>query len=301
MVPPTIRTARKLMLGREIAHMMRAAGVSQSQVASILETSQSRIAVLLNGGGSISPGDLIMLADRLGFTDQGYLDALGELRRDNHKRGFWSTGHKRAYTEDMRLMIDVEKHADQIRASHTEVVSGLLQSEVYIRGMYADRVSDYEEVSVEDSIQSRLARQAILARKNPPLVHHVLSESCLRRRWAPIDAMCAQIEHLIKLSHRRNIMIQVMPFNLPPGRRTPIGTRFTLLRAPSPGVAGPLELCYLEGEWELHYLDDKKALAAYDSAWARLTACALSPGESRAFMTEVLNDFQQLSPSTAKE
>lgn len=294
-MPPTIRTAKKLMLGREIAHMMNAAGVSQAQVATMLETSQSRIAMLLNGGGSIAPGDLMVLASRLGFKDKGYLQALSELRRDNHKRGFWSTGYNRAYTEDLRLLIDLERHVDQVRASWTEVVPGLLQCASYIRAMYDEPLSAREGLTQEETVQARLARQEILTKQKPPLVHHIMSESCLRRRWATAAVMCEQIAHLITLSQRSNVMIQLLPFDMPPGRRSPIGTRFTLLRAPSPGVAGSLELAYHDEEGEIRYLDDKKTLVAYDTAWARLTAAALSFAESRAFMTRVLDDFQQLS------
>jgi predicted XRE-type DNA-binding protein len=294
-MPPTIRTAKKLMLGREIAHMMNAAGVSQAQVATMLETSQSRIAVLLNGGGSIAPGDLMVLASRLGFRDMGYLEALSELRRDNHKRGFWSTGYNRAYAEDMRLLIDLERHVDQIRASWTEVVPGLLQCEAYVRAMYDEPSYVPEGLTQEETVQARLARQEILTKRQPPLVHHVMSESCLRRRWAPAAVMCEQIEHLITLSQLPNMMIQLMPFDMPPGRRSPIGTRFTFLRAPSPGVAGPIELAYHDEEGEIRYLDDKKTLVAYDAAWTRLTTAALSFADSREFMAQVLDDFRQLS------
>ena len=274
---------------------MNAAGVSQAQVATMLETSQSRIAMLLNGGGSIAPGDLMVLASRLGFKDKGYLQALSELRRDNHKRGFWSTGYNRAYTEDLRLLIDLERHVDQVRASWTEVVPGLLQCASYIRAMYDEPLSAREGLTQEETVQARLARQEILTKQKPPLVHHIMSESCLRRRWATAAVMCEQIAHLITLSQRSNVMIQLLPFDMPPGRRSPIGTRFTLLRAPSPGVAGSLELAYHDEEGEIRYLDDKKTLVAYDTAWARLTAAALSFAESRAFMTRVLDDFQQLS------
>jgi transcriptional regulator with XRE-family HTH domain len=286
----TVRTAKKLMLGREIAHMMSIAGVTQQQVALILETSPSRVAILLNGGGAIAVGDLERLANRLGFTEAGYLTALNELRRDNHKRGFWTTGYNRAYSEDIRLRIDIERHADQIRATHTEVVPGLLQTENYIRAMYADQPSDIEGLTSEEAVQARLARQEILDKSDPPQLHIILSESCIRRMWAPDDVMREQIQHLIKLSKRPRIMLQLLPYRMPPGSRAPIGTRFTLLRAPSPGVAGPLELCYIEGEGEIRYLDEKKTLIAYDTAWTRLTAAALGFAESRKFLTRVLDE-----------
>ncbi|TCP43890.1 helix-turn-helix protein [Tamaricihabitans halophyticus] len=289
----TMRTARKLLLGREIAHMIDSAGVSQAEAAAIIETSQSRIAGLISGAGTITVGDLERLARRLGFDDEGYQEELRELRRDNHKRGFWSTGHNRAYSEDLRLLVDLEKHVDQIRLAEVEVVPGLLQIEPYARAIHEDAPPVDGGVTVDDRVAARLARQEILDKSNPPSVHFVLSESCLRRMWGDEGVMQAQIEHLITLSNRKKVMIQVLPFRTQPGRRSPVGNRFTLVKAPSPGAAGPLELVYTEAEGEIRYLDDRKALAAYESAWARLTNAALRFDESREFLAKVLDEWKQ--------
>ena len=99
-------------------------------------------------------------------------------------------------------------------------------------------------------------------------------------------------DSLIKLSNRRNIHLQVMPFEQPPGRRSPLASRFTLIRVPSPGVAGPLEVAYVEGEAEVRYVDDRKALKAYEAAWARLTNAALKFEETRKFLREVSRDLK---------
>lgn len=292
----TVRTAKKLMLGREIAHMMSASGITQAQLAAFMETSPSRIAMLLNGGGAIAIGDLERLARHLGFTDETYLEALRELRRDNHKRGFWTTGHNRAYGEELRLLVDVERHADQIRQIQSEVVPGLLQTEAYVRAMYQDQPSDIEGLTSDEAVKARLARQQILDKPDAPQIHIVFSESCIRRMWAPEPVMRAQVQHMITLSKRRNVMLQVMPFRMRTGRRSLFGTRFTLLRAPSPGVAGPLELGYIEGEGEIRYLDDKKSLGAYDRAWTRSTVAALDFADSREFLTRALDDFSTDRP-----
>ncbi|MEV5544369.1 helix-turn-helix transcriptional regulator [Saccharopolyspora shandongensis] len=291
-MPATIRTAKKLLLGREIAHMIEKAGISQSEAAKLIETSQSRIALLINGGGSIAPGDLVMLADKLGFDDEGYKEALRELRRDNHKRGFWSTGYNRAYAEDLRLLVDLEKHADQIRAAQVEVVPGLLQCESYVRAQHAEQ-PEARDVSLEDRIKARLARQDILDKPEPPVVQFVLSESCVRRTCGDADVMREQIDYLIRLSKRPNIMLQVMPFDQPAGQRSPIKSPFSLIHVPSPGAAGPLELVYVEGEGEIRYLDDKKALAAHEAAWARVSNAALRFEETRKFLKSVLQDFRK--------
>jgi predicted XRE-type DNA-binding protein len=288
-VSTTVRTAKKLLLGHEIAHMIQTAGLSQGEAAKLIETSPSRIATLLNGGGSVSPGDLERLARMLGFTDEGYQESLLELRRDNHKRGYWTTGHNRAYSEDMRLLVDLEKHADQIRDAQVEVVPGLLQCEAYVRAQHTD---DGAHLSLEDRIKARLARQEILDRPEPPMTQFVMSEGCVRQVWGDHEVMREQIDWLIKLSKRPNVMIQLMPFDLP-GRRVAIETPFTLVHVPSPGAAGPLELAYVESvAGEIRYLDDKKALRAHEAAWARITNGALPFEETRTFLRQVAQDFK---------
>lgn len=286
----TVRTARKLLLGREIAHMIEVAGISQAEAAKMIETSQPRIASLINGGGAISPGDLLLLASKLGFGDEGYQESLRELRRDNHKRGFWTTGHNRAYSEEMRLRVDLEKHADQMRVVEVEVVPGLLQCEGYVRAMHADQ-PEIDGVTLDDRVHARLARQDILDRADPPLLQFVLSESCIRRKWGDRDVMREQIDYLIKLSNRPNLHLQIMPFDQPPGRRSLITSPFVLIRVPSPGAAGPLELAYVEGASEIRYLDDKRVMAAHEAAWARMSNAALRYEVTRKFLKQALKDF----------
>ena len=290
-MPATVRTSRKLLLGREIANMLAKAGVTQLEAARMLETSPARIASLINGGSTIGVGDLVLLATKLGFTDEGYLEALRELRRDNHKRGYWTTGHNRAYAEELRLLIDLEKDADRIRTVRVEVIPALLQCESYVRAQHAE-IEERDGVDREDFIRARLARQDILDEREPPTLEFVLSESCLRRVWAPPEIMREQIEHVIRLSKRPNILVKVVPFDLPASRRVAISDTFTLIRVPSPGAAGPLEVAWTEGAGEIRYLDDKKALAAHEASWTRLSNAALRYDETRKFLSQVAKDFQ---------
>ena len=282
-MPATVRTAKKLVLGREIEHMIKTAKVDQATAARMIEQSASKMGQLINGGGQITVGDLEKLARSLGFTDEGYLEALRELRRDNTKRGFWSMGHNRAYSEDLRLLIDLEANADRVRWAEVEVVPGILQTEGYVRALHAD-ASPREGLTTEDRVVARLARQRVLDKDDPPNLHVVMSESCLRRQWGEHDVMRDQREHLVEVSQRPNVMIQIMPFDAPPGRRTPVSSRFILIRVPSPGAAGPLEVATSENPGEFRYMDDAKALAAHDDAWSRLTVAALGFSETRDFI-----------------
>ncbi|MBF6170981.1 helix-turn-helix domain-containing protein [Nocardia blacklockiae] len=290
-----LRTARKLLLGREIEHMMAKAGVSQSEAAAILETSQSRIAMLVGGVGAITIGDLERLATALGFTDPGYLETLQELRRDGHKRGFWSTGYRRAYVEDLRLLVDLEAHAALLRVTEAEIVPGLLQCESYIRALHEPDDSaapDPDRVTVEDSVRARLARQEILAGPNPPRLQAILSESCLRRAYGGRTTMLEQLEYLQKLSQRPHLLIQVLPFTVTT-QGAGMEDRFTLVRVPSPGIAGDLDIAIAESQGDIRYIDDKAGVAARETVWARLSAAALGADDSRDFIDKVARSFRR--------
>ncbi len=270
--------------------MRISAGLLQADVGRLIETRQSRIADLEAGQSTITPGDLLLLAKGLGVTDQNHLDALLELRRNSHQRGLWTTGYHRAYREDIRLLVDLEQHADLLRGAEVEVMPGLAQCESYVRALFADR-PESTNVEIDDLVAARLARQAILDKTDAPQYRVVFSESCLRRERGTPEIMREQMDHMIKLSKRPNVMLQVVPFKARPVGQTSIGTRFTLLRIPSPGIAGPLEIAYTEGVGDLRYLDDKAALIAHDNAWTRLSAGALNPADTRKFMREAASEL----------
>lgn len=295
-----LRTARKLLLGREIEHMISVAGVNQADAARIIDTSQSRIAMLISGASSITVGDLERLAVALGFTDPGYLDNLEALRRDNHKRGFWNTGHRQAYLEELRLLVDLEAHASRLRVAEAEIVPGLIQCDSYIRALH-EPLSDGETatqapaaVTVDDSVRARLARQDVLGAADAPDFHTVLSESCLRREYGGPSVMAEQMEYLLALSHRPNITLQVLPFDAPT-RGAGMEDRFTLVRVPSPGAAGDLNMAIVESQGDIRYIDHEPAVRARETVWERLSAAAADPDRSRIFIDRVARSFRRAS------
>jgi hypothetical protein len=289
-------TGKKILLGREIAYMISQAGSNQAQAAGFIETSPARMAGLIKGQGTISVGDLERLATKLGFTDGDYIEVLQDLRRDNHRRGFWTTGYRRAYAEDVRLLVTLEELAEELRTVDVEVMPGLVQCESYVRALHEHPDADKRDphcVTADDSVQARLARQKVLIRDDPPMYSTVISESALRRVYGSRRVMLEQLEHLMLLSQRPNIQIQVMPFDITPPRMS-MAYQYVLLTVPSPGAAGPLHMAYVESEGsDIRYLDDKKAFAARDSAWRRLTATALSPADSVKFMADVARAFRR--------
>lgn len=299
-----LRTAKKLLLGRELDRMIGTAGVTHAAAAALIDVSQAKITGLIGGQGAISKGDLQLLASKLGFTEQGYLDQLEVLRRDSHRRGYWSTGFRRAFHEDFRLMVDLEQHASMLRVYEVEIYPGLLQSEPYIRWLVQSD-PELDDQTVEDRVAARLYRQEILFKRSRPFLHVVMSESCIRAEYAPPEIMAAQARHVEELSRRDDVVVQIVPFKKRPDNSTRNDSpgskryrsrysahgKFVLVEVPSPGVAGPLKMAYVENPAEIRYLDAPGALSTYDRTWSLLTTSALDRHESRSMLLDAAGSY----------
>lgn len=288
------RTARKVLLGREIDALLRRSRTTQADAGKMIGVSQSRIAAVIGGTGNLSAQALDELVRKLGVTDEDYIAILLDLREDSHRRGFWNSGYRRAYIEELRLLVDLEDVADRLRETGAEIVPGLLQHESYIRALHEPLQPDPDDpgaVTVDDYVQARIARQRILLKRGAPEFHAILSESCLRRTYGGDAVMLAQITHLLELSRRPNIQIQVMPFtHQAPGAG--MEDRYILVRVPSPGAAGDLEMAVIEAQGEIRYIDDKPAVGIRDKIFNRLTMTALSPHDSRQFMEHLVRGLR---------
>jgi hypothetical protein len=282
------RTAKRWQLGRAITHLRERQDLKQTDLSKVIDNKQqSKIAGLEDGTTTIKEHELLRLADLLHATDEERA-ALVDLWTDSGKKGFWSTGYGRAYPYEFRFMADLERHADRLRVVHAEVVYGMLQCEAYVRALFASRAGTS---SYEDHVQARLARAKLLTEPGAPALHVVMSESALRREYGDPEVMREQIEYLINMSRRENIRLQVLPFKRRGGRQISIRSLFTLVHMPSSGIGGPLEIAFSEGEGDIRYLDDPKALQEHDDSFGRFTAAALDFEPTRQFLRDVANDF----------
>jgi hypothetical protein len=91
------------------------------------------------------------------------------------------------------------------------LVPGLLQTAEYARAVLAARPNTSEE-EVDDLVAARLARQAILDRDDPPLLWAVIDETVLHRPAGDSKVMHDQLMHLVDMSARPNITVQVVPY-----------------------------------------------------------------------------------------
>ncbi|WP_030062009.1 helix-turn-helix domain-containing protein [Streptomyces novaecaesareae] len=262
--------------GIQLRKFREAKGMRQEELAPLLECSPSHLSYV-ELAHRPPKRKLAELADEALDTDGTMLLMWFQLKNAAILEGF---------PEYARY----EALAEQIRIFENDFINGLLQTRAYATAlqMGAVRQGISTQTLAEARIEFRLARQKILERTSPPLLHVVLDESCLRKFVGGRDVMIEQLLHLEQLSTRPNVVIQVAPFSL--GENRPLTHMAAFLTMPNRKV-----LAYGEVE-QRGYIDrDTKSVAALTKSYDRLAVEALGQAESLAFIRAVRRDLEWMS------
>ena len=133
-----------------------------------------------------------------------------------------------------------ETEATALYVFEHSLVPGLLQTPGYARAVLATRPNT-TEAEIDNLVAARLARQAILTRDDPPapLLWALIDEGVLYRPVAAAEVMHDQLVHLVALSRRPNVTIQVVPYSA--GGHTGLLGAFAVA-----DLDGPLSIVYVE-------------------------------------------------------
>ncbi|MFI6156506.1 Scr1 family TA system antitoxin-like transcriptional regulator [Kitasatospora sp. NPDC051170] len=107
-----------------------------------------------------------------------------------------------------------ESKAVELRLFDLGIIPGLLQTPAYARAIAAGAVrrGSITEDQAEERVAYLARRQANLRRENPPQIHAILDESCLRRPVGGSATMAAQLDALVAFARMPNTVLQVAPY-----------------------------------------------------------------------------------------
>jgi transcriptional regulator with XRE-family HTH domain len=103
---------------------------------------------------------------------------------------------------------ELEQVADMIRVFGALLISGLFQTDAYARALLG---SLQPPELLDQAVADRMERQKVLTREKPPRVWYVVEEWVLRRIVGDREIMREQLNALLEVSHRSNVVIQVLP------------------------------------------------------------------------------------------
>lgn len=104
--------------------------------------------------------------------------------------------------------IEREAEAAGMHIFETMVITGLFQTPEYA---YEVLRSGKTSETVDQLVATRIERQEILKRKNPPHVVAIFDEGAIRRPVGSQEVMKGQIQHLMDLADMHHVTLQIVP------------------------------------------------------------------------------------------
>ena len=177
-----------------------------------------------------------------------------------------------------------EAEATALYVFEHSLVPGLLQTPQYARAVLATRPNTAED-EIDNLVEGRLARQAIVTRDDPPppLLWALIDEGVLYRPVAPAGVMRDQLMFLAERSRRPNITIQVVPYSA--GGHTGLLGAFTIADlASKPSTVNVEDITYGR------VFEDTATVSRVTLHYKSLQSEALPKGASRELIVRVAEE-----------
>jgi transcriptional regulator with XRE-family HTH domain len=277
-------TALRILLGAQLRRLREAKQITLEDAGYVIRASGSKISRLETGRVGFKSRDIADLLTLYGVTDEQERTTLQELARQASAVGWWHD-YADVTPNWFEPYVGLEEAAASIRSYEIQFVPGLLQTPDYARAVALLGHPPRSGEAVERRVRLRMARQAVLTRPSPVHLWAVLDEAVLRRPIGGADVMRGQLEHLIEVSARSNVSLQVVPLDM--GGHAAAGGPFSILRF---GERDLPDLVYLEQLTSALYLDKRDTVDHYLVVMDRLCVEALSTSNSVDAIRAMLKD-----------
>ena len=186
--------------GAEVRRWRTSAGMSQEQLGQQIGYSAALVGRVELGERSPSL-DFAEGCDRTMPAAGGLFGRLYELARH------WEGGYPSWFAE----WVEAERRAITLCTWQPLLVPGLLQTADYARALFLAWHGTDSDDQVDQKVNARIERQTIFQRGDPPALWAVLDEGVLRRCVGSAATMRGQLLHLLEVSDRSTITLQVVP------------------------------------------------------------------------------------------
>ncbi|QKW31204.1 helix-turn-helix domain-containing protein [Streptomyces seoulensis] len=255
------------MLGAQVQAARKAAGHTQQRLADLLKVDVETIA-------SIEQGRRPLLPDFAALLD-GILDTKGMLAAGVDKLP--EIDQFPMYAEQYMVH---EREALSLSWYDTLVVPGILQTEDYAHAVFSCRVPAFSEEKIASMTATRIERQEIIHRKDPPTLSFVIWEPAVRFPVGGRTVYRDQLRHLRDCAALPSISLQFL--KLSRSAHAGIAGSFTLVETPD-----HQHLAYTESHHGSQLVADPEWVSILTRKYAMLRSQALTPENS----IELLNDL----------
>ncbi|MBB6121077.1 helix-turn-helix domain-containing protein [Nocardiopsis algeriensis] len=274
---------RRRYLVSQLKRLRADAGMPQGEVSKRMGWESGKIIRIETGKFiRLNSADVAELCRLYGSTDE-LREELVEIAKASRTQKPWWFQYRDV---GIGAFYGLEHEAGKIQQYTVGLVPGLLQHPDYVRAMM-DRgyVSDEEERTRR--VEARLQRHAnVLEREIPPRIWMILDESCLRCVIGGSEVMATQLAHLLDLSDRPSVNVQVLPASA--GMSRTYG--FSLLTFEESDRA-----LFVDVPPNGLFFEDREDLLEHEIAFDQLQASALSTSETRTLLKTLVADYKRSS------
>ncbi|MFG2692441.1 helix-turn-helix domain-containing protein [Kitasatospora sp. NPDC048407] len=259
-------TSPALRFGRELSRSREAHGWSQVNLARRMGYSNGLISYIERGKKAIT-FNFAVKADEVFESGARFQQLWRQYSNASLLEGFTE------FTEE-------EARCRMLRTFQLFVVPGQIQTLAYAAALAtaAVRRGEISQDRADAQVSFLASRQRLLhERPNPPLIHAVMDEGCLRRPVGGREVMAAQLAHLEELAERPNVVLQIAPFDL--AEAVPFLRPVVLLTLPDRSVIG-----YAESQARGHVERNRDIVAAWSRRYDLLQVECLSSVASLAMI-----------------
>ncbi|KAA9374194.1 helix-turn-helix domain-containing protein [Microbispora cellulosiformans] len=279
-------TALRLVLGAQLRRLRRESGITPETAAHTIRASHAKISRLELGRVGFKERDVADLLTLYGLTDPDERTVLLDLARQANVPGWW---HK--YSDVLpgwfEFYVGLEEAACIIRCYELQFVPSLLQTPEYARATVQVANAARPADEIDRHVDLRLRRQKRLTGPDSATLWAVVDEGVLRRPVGGPAVMRAQLEHLLEVTGRSKVTLQVVPFDR--GGKFTVGGPFTILRFDAPELP---DVVYTEQLTSAIYLDKAEDTEAYTQVLNAICVEAYSAERTTAFLKELLADYR---------
>lgn len=279
---PTVHRRR---LGGELRGMREAAGRTHREVAERLDCSQGKISQIELGRVPVRTSDVRLMAEFYGAAAER-VTSLVELAQGSKQRGWWQEHPSTARRPGFETYLGLETAAQAVSCFGVDPVPELLQTAEYSAALFAGQRRELDEAEIADRLAVTTTRQQRLLGEHPLELWAVLDESVLRRVVGGPVVMRAQLEHLVLMSYRGNVTLQVLPFDA--GAHALMGDRVTVFSFPD---TADQQVVNLGDSANSRFLDRPAETAPYLAAFERVCTTALAPKDSSALISTIADQW----------
>lgn len=264
-----------------LAARRKALGHSQETLARVLEVRPQSVARWEQGTSTPLARYRRPLADvlELSLTQlEALIEGDGQVSRlDGHAVPLWLDHYA-----------SLEQGASRLQTFEPIAIPGLLQTRDYATAVMRSTHLPTSEKAIEERVNARMARQAVLDRKPRPLeLICVIDESVLHRVTGDRNVMAHQLDHLVTVGRRPSIQLFIVPAESAALHSASFGS-FRLFT--SAGATTPFITC-TEDLTGFNYLDRRAAIDAHAELFDHLTKVALPLPASADLLEKIVERY----------